>query len=250
MAKMKAEVNSYIRSVLKKTEEAFKSKSTWFEFKQKSTDGRLNSIDNEHEVTEFLLSEPSLAGIYVKKASKAKSKKKANADEEDNRAFGDIGIDLSQFGIKEPFPCNIKIISEDNKSGNNSCGLTTLISYTYQIKCSNHTSVVNALIQIDSEGYEKYDPQLYGLIILKKEKQECWVGTFDEVPWAQISTNPSNPLQVSFPRTHVDRTKEEYMHLLFNKVKEYYYKKSEPALLLREHERMKEERSTPACDRS
>ncbi len=239
-----AEITEYIRGVLRAIEETINMKTPWFEFSRTSSDGRINSLQSEDIVTDFLLKHPSLEGLLVKKATKTK------ADTEDNRAFGDIGIDLSHFNIHEPFPCNIKIISEKNSSGNNSCGLTTLISYTYGIKCASHPAVAKALCKLDKEGYENIHPRLYGLIMIKKETPACWVGTFDEVPAEQISTNPSNPLQVTFPKRRVERTEKEYMRLLFEKVREYNYKKSEAALIFRAYSNEEEGHSTPACDRS
>jgi hypothetical protein len=239
-----AEVTEYIRSVLRAIEEVILQKSPWFNFSKSSTDGRTNSQQSEHMVTDYLLNHPSLTDLLVKKSAKAK------AEGEDNRAFGDIGIDLSFMGIREPFPCNIKLISEDNASGNNSCGLTTLISYTYGIKCASHPAVAKALCKLDKEGYEGVHPRLYGLIMIKKESPSCWAGTFDEVPAEQISTNPSNPLQVTFPKRRIERTEEEYMRLLFEKVREYNYKKSEAALIFRSYSKDEQEPLPPVCDRS
>lgn len=235
----------YIRGVLRAVEEVILQKSPWFQFSKSSTDGRINSLQSEDTVTDYLLNHPSLTDLLVKKAPKS-----ASAEEEDNRAFGDIGIDLTHFDIQEAFPCNIKIISEKNSSGNNSCGLTTLISYTYGIKCASHPAVARALCKLDKEGYEGVHPRLYGLIMIKKEKPECWAGTFDEVPAEQISTNPSNPLQVTFPKRRVERTPQEYMRLLFEKVREYNYKKSEAALIFRAYSKEGEEPLPPVCDRS
>jgi hypothetical protein len=164
-----------------------------------------------------------LSGVFVKK-----DVKNGKTNDEDNRAFGDIGIDISRFGFTKPFPCNIKIISEINKAGNNACGLTNLIGYTFEKKCPNHDSVMEILIHLDKHGYDTCVPLLYGLIMVQKENKKCWTGTFDEVPDKYIGTNPSNPLQVPFLTDRVSRTNKEYITLLINKIVEYHTKKSKP----------------------
>jgi hypothetical protein len=174
-------------------------------------------------VAEFLLNHPSLSGLLVKKEAK-----KEKATDEDNRAFGDIGICLERFGIKTPSPCNIKIISEKTKSGSNSCGPTRLVAHTFSKKCSTHNDIMKILISLDKDGYDDIVPQLYGLILVQKENKKCWAGTLDEVPAKCISTNPSNPLQVSSFTDRVSRTNKEYITLLKEKLIEYYKKKSEP----------------------
>jgi hypothetical protein len=216
----------HVRDVLSKINDALLSKDEWFSFPSASSDGRTNSQQGESQVSEFLLNHPSLSGLLVKKDAK-----KGKAADEDNRAFGDIGIDISQFGYTEPFPCNIKIISEGNKAGNNACGLTNLIGYTFSKKCLNHDSVIEILIDVDKNGYDTYVPFLYGLIMVQKESKKCWTGTFDEVPDKCIGTNPSNPLQVPFLTDRVSRTNKEYITLLINKIVEYHTKKSKPLAL-------------------
>lgn len=226
-----SEVIPYVRSVMNKINEALLSKEIWFAFPSESSDGRTNSQQGEPQVAEYLLNHPTLLGLLVKKdAKKANStnKKADECEDEDNRAFGDIGIDISRFGYEKSFPCNIKIISEGNKAGNNACGLTSLIGYTFNKKCSNHDSVIEILIDVDKSGYDNYIPLLYGLIMIQKENRRCWIGTFDEVPDKCIGTNPSNPLQVPFLTDRVSRTNKEYITLLIKKIVEYHTKKSKP----------------------
>lgn len=217
------EVIPYIRSVLTRVNEVILSKEEWFIFPSDSSDGRTNSQQGEAQVAEFLLNHSSLSGVFVKKDTK-----KGKSTDEDNRAFGDISIDIRKFGYDKPFPCNIKIISESNKAGNNACGLTNLIGYTFDKKCSNHDSVMRILIDLDTNGYDMHVPLLYGIIMLQKESKKCWTGTFDEVPEKYIGTNPSNPLQVPFLIDRVSRTNKEYIELLIKKIVEYYTKKSKP----------------------
>jgi hypothetical protein len=92
---------------------------------------------------------------------------------------------------------------------------------------------MKALIDIDRAGHDSCVPELYGLIMVQKEKKNCWTGTFDEVPSHRISTNPSNPLQVNFlgETERVSRTPVEYVGLLISKIVEYHSKKSEPFAL-------------------
>ena len=217
-----SEVIPYVRSVLSKIDQALLSKEEWFVFPSDSSDGRTNSQQGEHQVAEYLLSYPTLFELLVNKDAKKKAK------DEDNRAFGDIGIDITRFGYEKSFPCNIKIISESNKCGNNACGLTNLIGYTFNKKCSNHDNVIEILIDVDKSGYDNYVPLLYGLIMVQKENKKCWIGTFDEVPEKYIGTNPSNPLQVPFLTDRVSRTNKEYISLLIKKIVEYHTKKSRP----------------------
>ena len=217
------EVIPYIRSVLTRVNDVLLSKEEWFIFPSDSSDGRTNSQQGEAQVAEFLLNHSSLSGVFVKKDTK-----KGKSTDEDNRAFGDISIDIRKFGYDKPFPCNIKIISESNKAGNNACGLTNLIGYTFDKKCSNHDSVMRILIDLDTNGYDMHVPLLYGIIMLQKESKKCWTGTFDEVPEKYIGTNPSNPLQVPFLIDRVSRTNKEYIELLIKKIVEYYTKKSKP----------------------
>ena len=219
----RTEAITHVRSVLARVNDALLSKDVWFQFPSESSDGRTNSQQGESQVAEFLLNHPSLSGLLVKKEAK-----KGKATDEDNRAFGDISIDMSRFGHANHFPCNIKIISESNKAGNNACGLTNLIGYTFGKKCSNHDDVMLILIEIDKNGYDSCVPMLYGLIMVQKESKKCWTGTFDEVPEKSIGTNPSNPLQVPFLTNRVFRTNKEYIALLINKIVEYHTKKSKP----------------------
>lgn len=226
-----SEQTSHVRSVLTKISDALLSKEGWFHFPTESSDGRTNSQQGESQVAEFLLNHPSLSGLLVKK-----DVKKGKATDEDNRAFGDIGIDISRFGHNKSFPCNIKIISETNKAGNNACGLTNLIGYTFGKKCSNHDDVMRILIDTDKNGYDNCIPLLYGLIMVQKENKKCWTGTFDEVPEKFIGTNPSNPLQVPFLTTRDSRTNKEYITLLIKKIVEYHTKKSKPLALWSEYQ--------------
>ena len=237
MASYTIEEVAHVRSVLKRINDTVLSKEGWFTFPTESSDGRTNSQQGECKVAEYLLNHPALSGFLVKKANKDKSESDSE-DEEDNRAFGDIGIDLSKFG-HEPFPCNIKIIAEKNKAGNNACGLTSLVGYTYGDKCRNHKRVMEVIIEVDKKGYDT--PLLYGLIMVQKEKKKCWTGTFDEVPAARIGTNPSNPLQVPFlsETERVSRTAQEYNALLVKKIVEYYTKKSQPLALWNSYQQSK-----------
>jgi hypothetical protein len=221
-----SEVIPHVRSVLKKINDLLLSKEEWFSFPSESSDGRTNSQQGESYVAEFLLNHTSLSGLLVNKDAK-----KGKTTDEDNRAFGDIGINVSKFGYDKPFPCNIKIISESNKAGNNACGLTNLIGYTFNKKCTNHDSVIEILIDVDKNGYDTCVPLLYGLIMVQKENKKCWIGTFDEVPDKCIGTNPSNPLQVPFLTDRVSRTSKEYITLLIKKIVEYYTKKSKPLVM-------------------
>lgn len=222
---------THVRSVLAKVSDALLSKDEWFQFPSESSDGRTNSQQGESQVAEFLLNHPSLSGLLVKKEAK-----KGKATDEDNRAFGDIGINMSRFGNAKPFPSNIKIISASNKAGNNACGLTNLIGYTFDKKCSNHDDVISILIDIDKNGHDSCVPLLYGLIMVQKENKKCWTGTFDEVPDKFIGTNPSNPLQVPFLTNRVSRTNKEYITLLINKIVEYHTKKSKPFAMWSEYQ--------------
>jgi hypothetical protein len=224
----------YVRDVLQKTNDMLLSRDGWFLFPSDSSDGRTNSQQGESQVTEFLLNHPSLSCFFVKK-----DVRKDNSTDEDNRAFGDIGINISQFGYDKPFPCNIKIISEGNKAGNNACGLTNLIGYTFGRRCTNHDSVMETLIYVDKNGYDDTTPNLYGLIMLQKENKRCWTGTLDEVPDKFIGTNPSNPLQVPFLTQRVSRTNKEYITLLINKIVEYHTKKSNPLAMWNKYQMSK-----------
>jgi len=241
-----SQVIPYVRFVLRRIEDALASKEEWFPFSNKSTDGRTNSCVSEPLVTEFLLTYPSLSGVVVRKQGKKskkgkKAKKNVSTEEEstdeDNRAFGDIGIDISKFGYKEPFPCNIKIISDSTKSGCNSCGITRFIGYTFGKKCSSNNDVAKILLDIDRDGYDSCEPFLYGLILLSKEDKAYWVGTFDKLPAECITTNPANPLQIKFPTCKVSRTHKEYIRLIHDKTMESYHKRAEPSLIYKEGKR-------------
>ena len=225
---------SHVRVVNSIIEDVLLEKTEWFPFTTESTDGRRNSMQSETMVADYLLKHPKLDGLLCQKASKP-PKKTAHKEEENNRAFGDIGICLKQFGISEPFPCNIKIISASNKAGNNSCGLTSLIAYTFNTSCSNHDSVIETLISLETSGYSEVVPRLYGIIMIMKEHQKVWVGTFDEVPAKCIGTNPSNPLQICFLTEKVNRTSSEYIAMLISKIVEYHEKKSKPYAMWIKH---------------
>jgi hypothetical protein len=214
----------YVRDVLKKINDTLLSKATWFAFPTGASDGRTNSQQGESVVADFLFAQPEISKYLVHKA------KNSNEDE-DNRAFGDINIDISRFGYTSPFPCNIKLVSEANKAGNNACGLTSLVGYTFQKKCPNHDRVMEILIEVDKSDLSTITPLLYGLIMVVKESKKCWTGTFDEVPTKHIGTNPSNPLQVPFLTERTSRTSQQYIRVLIEKVVEYYTKKSKPLAL-------------------
>jgi hypothetical protein len=237
------QVIPYVRTVLQRASIALLSKEGWFAFPTESSDGRTNSQQAESQVADFLLTHPDLADTFVKKDTRKIVKKQARKEgheEENNRAFGDIGINISRFGY-EPFPCNIKIISEKNKASNNACGLTNLVGYTFSKKCNNHERVMSVLIDLDRSGYETQVPLLYGLIMLQKESKKCWTGTFDEVPTNRITPNPSNSLQIPFleESERVSRTAAEYIMLLISKIVEYHRKKSVPLAMWHAHEASK-----------
>ena len=161
---------------------------------------------------------------------------------------------MSKFQVGH-FPCNIKIISETNKSGNNACGLIPLISYTFQKPCKDHEAVMKILVDIDTNGFDS-SPYLYGIIMVQKENKKCWVGTFDEIPHALIGTNPSNPLQIPFLKDtdKVSRSEKEYIALLIQKIVEYHTKKSAPFAIWTTYQNIKrsskETHSTTASDQS
>ncbi len=241
-----SEVIEHVRAVLSKINTVILEYDGWFDFTTDSSDGRRNSMASEPIVANYLLNHPSLTGLLVKKEEKSKNKKTTTADDiscvnENNRAFGDIGIDISRFGFADAFPCNIKIISEDNKAGNNSCGLIHLIGYTFQKPCNNHDNVMEILIALDKKGYSETVPLLYGIIMVMKEKKQCWVGTFDEVPAKCIGTNPSNPLQIPFLTEKVKRTNQEYIAMLIQKIVEYHEKKSHPYIIWKKYQDSKRE---------
>jgi hypothetical protein len=229
----------HVRGVLAKIEQVISEKEEWFPFSNESSDGRRNSQTDEPLVTQYLLDHPTLNGLLVKKATKTVKKGKKKDDDEDNRAFGDIGIDLSAFGYSESFPCNIKIISVGNKADNNTCGLIHLIAYTFKKDCHNHDAVMKIIVELDKNGYDNITPKLYGIIQIQKETNRCWVGTFDEVPDKSIGTNPSNPLQVPFLDDRVTRTHKEYINLLIDKIVEYHKKKSQPYAIWAEYQATK-----------
>ena len=216
----------HIRAVLRETHDLILAKDPWFVFPTAATDGRTNSQQGESVVTDFLLN--AMPGKFIKKASKTNSE----TEEEDNRAFGDIAINLEAFE-KPPFPCNVKLVGEANKAGNNACGLPSLIGHTFGKSCRDHESAMKVVIDIDRAGHDSCAPELYGLIMVQKENKKCWTGTFDEVPSHRISTNPSNPLQVPFlgETERVSRTPAEYVGVLISKVVEYHTKKSKPFAL-------------------
>ena len=230
-----ADIIAHVRTVNLIIEEVLLEKTDWFPFTTESSDGRRNSMQSETMVADYLLKHPKLIWLLTQKSTKSSKKATANKEEENNRAFGDIGICLKQFGITEPFPCNIKIISSANKAGNNSCGLTSLIAYTFNTTCSNHDSVMETLISLDTNGYSDVVPRLYGIIMVMKERKNVWVGTFDEVPEKCIGTNPSNPLQICFLTEKVSRTSSEYIEMLISKIVEYYEKKSKPYAMWIKH---------------
>jgi hypothetical protein len=230
------DIISHVRKVNSTIEAVLLEKSEWFPFTTESSDGRRNSMQSETIVADYLLKHPKLVWLLCQKASKTQKKRLSiRKDEENNRAFGDIGICLKKFGINDPFPCNIKIISASNKAGNNSCGLTSLIAYTFNTTCSNHDNVMETLISLETQGYSEVVPRLYGIIMVMKEHKNVWVGTFDEVPEKYIGTNPSNPLQICFLTEKINRTPTEYIELLISKIVEYYEKKSKPYAMWIKH---------------
>ena len=239
---MKGKSVSYVRDVLKIIENVLLDKSDWFPFSKDSTDGRTNSQKDESLVTNYLLNHSDTKDLLVKKSGKKSGKK--STEEENNRAFGDISINLSKFE-EENFPCNIKIISETNKSGNNACGLIPLISYTFQKPCKDHENVMNLLVDIDENGFNS-NLRLYGIIMIQKENKKCWVGTFDEVPDAFIGTNPSNPLQIPFLKEsdRVERSDKEYINILVHKIVEYHTKKSAPFAIWSKYQSIKASKET------
>ena len=201
---------AHIRTTLSKIEKAILAHPTWFEFSKKRNDGRLNSIEDEDVVANYLHGHPDLAGLLVKKS-------------DDNREFGDFGI-AGAVAV----PCNIKVISDSTTSGSNSCGPTKLIGYTFQRPCRDHNAIARIMNDLESKGYDTFEPSLYGLVLISKETKKCWIGTMDELPADCISTNPSNPLQITFPSSRVSRTSKEYIALLISKLDEYYEKKGKP----------------------
>lgn len=205
----------HVRWVNAKIEKAITEKPDPFDFTKKWSDGRTNSLEGEDVVADYLLNHPDLAGLLVKK-------------DEDNRAFGDIGIDMSKFGWSKSVPCNIKIIAQKNRAGNNTCGLVPFIKHTFDRPCCSHEDAVKVLIDVDRKGYDAIVPNLYGFIMVQKETNKCWIGTFDEVPDDCILVNPSNGLQVPFLTSRVERTSAEYIQMIIRKIVEYHTKKAEP----------------------
>lgn len=170
-------------------------------------DGRLNSIHDEDTIADYIL---EFFGTIIKRGK--------------SRDLGDLWLDMSPYNLQD-LPINIKCLNEKPGQRNNLFGLPKFFAYTFDDPgCSSKVGVAKIV---------KMAPQdkllnKYGLVIVSKDSQKCWVGTLDEIPDLDINANPSNDFQLAWPSSRITRTNEKYREMLTTKLYELFKKMAEP----------------------
>lgn len=122
-------------------------------------------------------------------------------------------------------PINIKVVEDRPTQANNLVGSTSFVKYVFNAsRCNTTVDIARTLVNTPSEQKLKK----YGLIIITKETNRIWVGSFDQIPMDHIRINPSNGIQITWPSSKVSRTNEEYRDLMKRKMIELMEKWAEP----------------------
>lgn len=134
-----------------------------------------------------------------------------------NRDIGDVWLgDL---------PINIKVVEDRPTQANNLVGSTSFVKYVFNAsRCHTTVDIARTLVNTPLEQ----ELRKYGLIIITKETNRVWVGSFDQIPEEHIRINPSNGIQITWPSSKVSRTNEEYRGLMKKKMLELMEKWAEP----------------------
>ena len=134
-----------------------------------------------------------------------------------NRDIGDVWLgDL---------PINIKVVEDRPTQANNLVGSTSFVKYVFNAsRCHTTVEIARTLVNTPLEQ----ELRKYGLIIITKETNRVWVGSFDQIPEEHIRINPSNGIQITWPSSKVSRTNEEYRDLMKRKMLELMEKWAEP----------------------
>jgi hypothetical protein len=134
-----------------------------------------------------------------------------------NRDIGDVWLgDL---------PINIKVVEDRPTQANNLVGSTSFVKYVFNAsRCHTTVDIARTLVNTPLEQ----ELRKYGLIIITKETNRVWVGSFDQIPEEHIRINPSNGIQITWPSYRVSRTNEEYRNLMKKKMLELMEKWAEP----------------------
>lgn len=198
--------------VLYEIEQELLKKDKWFEFTNDSSDGRINSIQDEDIVLDWIFS------LYNSRISPKKSAR-----------------DLADFWIDD-IPMNVKVTRNRYSQFNNIASVPSLFSHCMNMVAKTNSDVARCTNEIYMNGFLTVNSRKYGLLIISKDDdKKFWVGTFDELHGDDVYMNPSNGFQVrAVPQRYVTRNACQYISFFLTKIHEYYKKIAEPYIIMTE----------------
>jgi len=176
---------------------------------EENDDGRLESLNSEDFVTDFLREKFADQITFLPKGH--------------NRDFGDITVVL---GEKE-YPINVKMVGEGNSYN---AGGPKLFNYALFNKTTGHWKpIVNDILDKQPTTIEN---DYYYLIVYKRTDKTSQFFGLCEVADESIITNPANPIQFKYNLKTKTRSDEEKCSFILKLFKEVLRKKAEPYLML------------------
>ena len=176
---------------------------------EENDDGRLESLNSEDFVTDFLREKFADQITFLPKGH--------------NRDFGDVTVVL---GEKE-YPINVKMVGEGNSYN---AGGPKLFNYTLFNKTTGHWKpIVKDILDKQPTTIEN---DYYYLIVYKRTDKTPQFFGLCEVADESIITNPANPIQFKYNLRVKTRSDEEKCSFIIKLFKEVLRKKAEPYLML------------------
>ena len=176
---------------------------------KENEDGRLESLESESAVTDFLRKKFDAKIDFIPKGH--------------NRDFGDITVVLDG----KEYPINVKMVGEGSSYN---AGGPKLFNYILFDETAPYWKTIVKNIQEKNPTTIKND--YYYLIVYKRSDKRPQFFGLTEVDDNCIITNPANPVQFKYDLNTVVRSSKEKCNFILGIFKEVLYKKAEPYLML------------------
>ena len=176
---------------------------------EENDDGRLESLNSENNVTDFLREKFADQITFLPKGH--------------NRDFGDITIVLNG----KEYHINVKMVGEGNSYN---AGGPKLFNYILFDETAPHWKTIVKSVLEEKPTTIKND-YYYFTVYKKSDKTPQFFG-LTEVHEDSVVTNPSNPIQFKYNLNTTPRTKKEKCSFILKLFKDVLRKKAEPYLLL------------------
>ncbi len=182
-------------------------------------DGRLESLDSELSITESL---------------RENFKDVPFLDKDNNRAFGDIDVeivdrDFPPTDIQTIFPINVKMI--DEKTGSYNGGGVKLFNYV--LFGGGDTNFPVVAKKIRDNRPTKIQREYFYLVYYKRSNKKPQFVSLTDIDRDSIIINPSNPLQIKQDLKTVERTESEKVDFMIELFYEICEKKAKAYMILK-----------------